>query len=266
MKLYQRDFCTLTPAEQEKWESIKKKEVVRKSVRFEVRKSSFRDYPKAIRHYLSLFPNNYLDILELQETERLTSLVEDFVRFVDLRETKERDIIDFVKKNQAFFIIGSLLKYRYFEFGHHDAFLFPEFQLGNSYQVDYLIVGRGSGGYQMVLVELQSPYGSITISKGNLGSVFRKGLEQIDEWDKWIESYYPSLKETFDKYKKPCAILPDEFYTLDKSRIHYLVIAGRRSDFTDRTYRNRRLKKDVLILHYDNLIDLARYIINKNTY
>lgn len=265
MKLYQRDFCILTPDEQEEWKAIKKKEIVRKIGDFEVRKSSFLDYPKAVRHYLSLFPNNYLDILELQETDRLTSVVEGFVKLLDLKETKERDIINFVKQNQAFFIIGSLLKYRYFEFGHHDAFLFPEFQLGNSYQVDYLIVGRGSGGYQMVLVELESPYGSITTSKGSLGSAFRKGLEQIEEWDKWIESYYPSLKETFDKYKKPGEILAEEFYSLDKSRIHYLVVAGRRSDFNEKTYRIRR-RKDVLIFHYDNLIDLARYIINKNTY
>jgi len=265
MRLYQRDFCILTPDEQEEWKAIKKKEIVSKSGNFELRKSSFLDYPKAVRHYLSLFPNNYLDILELQETDRLTSLVEGFVKLLDLKETKERDIINFVKQNQAFFIIGSLLKYRYSEFGHHDAFVFPEFQLGNSYQVDYLIVGRGSGGYQMVLVELEAPSGSITMSKGSLGSVFRKGLDQIEEWDKWIESYYPSLKETFDKYKKPGEILPEEFYSLDKSRIHYLVLAGRRSDFTEKTYRIRR-RKDVLILHYDNLIDSSRYIINKNTY
>jgi hypothetical protein len=98
-----------------------------------------------------------------------------------------------------------------------------------------------------------------------LGSVFRGGLNQIEEWDTWIESRYYSLRETFDKYKKPGEILPEEFTSLDKTRINYAVIAGRRPDFTQETYRIKR-GAEILLLHYDNLVDLARKIINKDTY
>lgn len=265
MKLYQRDFCILTPDEQEEWKAIKKKEIVSKSGDFEVRKSSFLDYPKAVRHYLSLFPNNYLDIMELGDAERLKGLVKGLSQILDSGETKESDIIRYLRQNEAFFIIGSLLKSYYLKFGHHDAFLFPEFQLGNSYQVDYLIVGRGSGGFEFVLVELEAPSGNITMSEGKLGAVFRKGLNQIGDWDSWIDSNYTSLKETFDKYKNPDETLPEEFTRLDKSRIHYAVIAGRRRHFTRKTYRIRR-KSDALILHYDNLLDSSENIIGKNTY
>lgn len=263
--LYERDYFTLTADEEVEWESLKQKEMDRKTGRFSIQKSSFLDYPKAVRHYLSLFPNNYLDIMELGDAERLKGLVKGLSQMLDLEETKESDIISYLKQKEAYFIIGSLLKSYYLKFGHHEAFVFPEFQLGNSFIVDYLIVGKGSGGFEFVLVELEAPSGNITMSEGELGAVFRKGLSQIGDWDSWIDSNYTSLKETFDKYKKPDETLPEEFTRLDKSRIHYSVIAGRRRDFTKKTYRIRR-KSDALVLHYDNLLDSSENIIGKNTY
>jgi hypothetical protein len=267
MNLYDRDYFALTADEETEWESLKRKEIIMKAGRFPIRKSLFLDYPKAVRHYLSLFPNNYLDILELGDAKRLEGLVEGLTQILDSEETKERDIINYLKQNEAYFIIGSLLKSYYHTFGHHDAFVFPEFQLGNSFKADYLIVGRGSGGFEFVLVELEAPSGNVTISEGELGEIFRKALNQIGDWDNWIDSNYTSLKETFDKYKKPDETLPEEFTHLDKSRMHYAVIAGRRGDFTKKTYRIRRKRgNDALILHYDNLVDSATNIIGKNTY
>lgn len=265
MYLYERDYFSLTPDEKVEWDLLKQKESPAKIGGVSIQNTSFIDYPKALKHYLSLFPNNYLDIMELGETERLKGLVEGLRQILDAEETTERNIVSYLKENEAYFIIGSLLKSYYYTFGHHDAFVFPEFQLGNSFKADYLIVGRGSGGYEFVLVELEAPSGNITIAGGELGAVLRKGLNQIEAWDSWIDSNYQSLKETFDKYKKPDATLPREFTSLDKSRIHYAVIAGRRTDFKKNTYRNRR-KSKASILHYDNLLDSSENIIGKNTY
>lgn len=263
--LYERNYFTLTPDEKTEWELVKQKEIVGGTERFPIKKLSFLDYPKAVRHHLSLFPNNYLDIVELGDTERLKGLVEGIRQLLDSEKTKERDILSYLKQNEAYFMIGSLLKSYYNTFGHHDAFVFPEFQLGNSFKADYLIVGKGSGGFEFVLVELEAPYGNIIISKGELGEAFRKGLNQIGDWDNWIDSSYTSLRETFDKYKKPDDTLPEEFTHLDKSRIHYVVIAGRRTDFNKKTYRISR-KNKALILHYDNLLDSSKNIIGKCTY
>ncbi len=50
--------------------------------------------------------------------------------------------------------------------------------------------------------------------------------------------------------------LPKEFYKSDRSRRHYVVVAGRRTDYTGKTYALRReLAKEngILLLHYDNL-------------
>ncbi len=94
-------------------------------------------------------------------------------------------------------------------------------------------------------------------------------MAQIEDWDAWLEAHYCSLKETFDKCKRADADLPAEFVTMDTSRLHYVVIAGRRKDFNDRTYRIRRKKRNddaELILHYDNLVDASQHVIGAATY
>jgi hypothetical protein len=235
---------------------------------FKVKKSLFHKYPKAVRHYISLFPNNYLDIFELQDHVGINNKLACFKQLFNSKGVNERSILKFISEHGTYFIIASLLT-KYFHFGHHATYLFPEFQLGNSYKTDYLIIGKSSGGYEFVFVELEAPKGNITLSDGYLGEAFRKGEKQLDKWQTWLEGYYSSLKETFDKSKRADAALPDEFVTMDKSRLHFVVIAGRRNDFTNETYqiqRKTRVEKNYWLLHYDNLIDTAADVIGRQTY
>ncbi|MCK4627000.1 MAG: DUF4263 domain-containing protein [Phycisphaerae bacterium] len=267
MKLYDRDYTELRGDEKAKWASLRQEEV-NKLGTLEVRQNRFRDYPKAVRHFMHLFPNNYLDTVELQDENRLKSQLDQFRQLIDSDNVTERAITKFIKQNRAYFIVASILK-RYFSFGHHGAYLFPEFQLGNSYQADNLLVGKSSDGWHFVFVELEAPVGNITLRNGNLGSAFRDGLDQVADWDTWLQAHYDSLMETFDKYRRTDECLPDDFFKFDKSRFHYVVVAGRRTDFKQKTYRIRRNKgKDnsELILHYDNLVDAAENIIGKDTY
>jgi len=268
MKLYNRDYNQLTPSEIEEWELLKNKEIVGKLGNTVIRKSLFAKYPKAVRHFTGLFPNNYLDVVELKEDVVLNKKINDFESLVFSETTNEREILNFIRENEAYFIVGSLLK-SYFSFGHHDAYAFPEFPLGNSYRVDYVLVGKSSDGWNFVFVELESPNKNITLENGELGSAFRKGENQIQDWDAWIEQYYSFIQEIFNKYKNIDMPLPREFAQLDKSRINYVVIAGRRKDFTEKTYRIRRVKNNnnqLLILHYDNLIDASKGLIGSATY
>ncbi len=94
-------------------------------------------------------------------------------------------------------------------------------------------------------------------------------MAQIQDWEAWLEAHYCSLKETFGKYKRAGADLPAEFVTMDTSRLHYIVIAGRRMHFNDRTYRIQRKKRNdggEWILHYDNLVDASQHVIGAATY
>lgn len=268
MRIYDRDYNKLTEDETMEWNAIKQKEIIKSNKNFNIRKSMFREYPKAVRHYLSLFPNNYLDIEDLKKERLLKGIVTDFYNLLNNENTIESDITKFIKDNKAYFIIASILKSNY-NFGHHNAFIIPEFMLGNSYKVDYLLIGKNSGGYEFVFVELENPYGKITLKDGSIGETFRKGIKQINDWDEWLEANYISIKETFQKYKHPNEQLPNEFISLDKTRIHYVVIAGRRNDFNERTYKEKRRyaeKHKILLLHYDNLCDSAKSVIGKSTY
>lgn len=270
MNLYERDFTKLTAKEDTAWRAIKEQEHVSGEWgELGAKRNLFREYPKAARHFVQLFPNHYLDIVELENECQLREQVKTFSNLLESEGVNERAILNHIKCTRAYFIIGAILKSFYHRFGHHEAYLFPEFQLGNTYQVDYLLVGRGSGGWEFVFVEFEAPTGQITTANGDLGSSFRKGLAQVADWDKWLEARYVSLKETFDKHRQLSAALPDEFTSMDKSRLHFAVVAGRRVDFQDKTYRIRRKKltdERCLLLHYDNLVDAAQNVIGKATY
>lgn len=268
MKLYDRDYTTLTAEEEAEFRSVKEMEVIQKIGTSKIKESLFHKYPKAARHYISLFPNNYLDFFELKDYVGLNNQLDSFKQLLDSKDVKERSILDFINKQRAYFIIASILK-RNFNFGHHGTYLFPEFPLGTSHRVDYLIIGLSSDGYQLVFVELESPKGKSITKKGMFGESFRKGISQLNEWQTWLEGSYYSLKETFNKLKRTDLPLPDELITLDTSRLHFVVIAGRREDFQEKPRLDRRKykrEKNFLLLHYDNLIDAASDVIGQNSY
>lgn len=259
MSLYKRDYTKITPEEQEEFSLFDKSITVGRFGEVPIKRACIP--PKALRYYETLFPNNYLDVFELQELKTgLDCRLEQFKVLLESEDIKESNILQFIKNpdGKSYFIIASLI--RRYNFGHHGVFLFPEFQIGNTYRADFLIVGTSSNGYEFVFVELESPKGKITIGNGYLGEAFRKGLNQIDDWKTWLDANFSLLKETFNKAKKLGQVLPDEFVSMNINRIHYVVIAGRRSDFTQKIYDFRmRHKRDsnCSLLHYDNLIDDA---------
>jgi hypothetical protein len=268
MNLYKRDYTKITPEEQEEFSLFDKSITVEGLGELPIKRACIP--PKALRYYETLFPNNYLDVFELQELKaELDCRLEQFKNLLDFEDIKESDILQFVKNTdgKSYFIIASLL--RRYDFGHHGVFLFPEFQIGNTYRADFLIIGISSNGYEFIFVELESPKGKITISDGYLGEAFRKGLNQIDDWKTWLNANFSSLKETFYKAKKQERLLPDEFVSMNNDRIHYVVIAGRRDDFSPTTRQLRlRIKRErnCSLLHYDNLIDDATDVLRLRAY
>jgi hypothetical protein len=262
------EFMNPSESNFSEYEKLKEIEIVDKNGNTNIRKSLFYKYPIEIRHWLSLFPRNYLDLSILRDEKLHQTIAAEFNLLLSKDGVNENDIQRFLKSENNYLLISSLLK-KYYDFGHHDAYLFPEFQLGNSYVADYLIIGRNSDGWHFVFVELESPAGSITNTDGNFGTVFRKGFNQIYDWGEWIEKSFHSLRETLNKCKKVGVDLPQDFYELDTMRLNYVVIAGRRSDFKEKTYRLRnKMKREshMLILHYDNLIDSINEISGAHTY
>ncbi|MDU4950793.1 MULTISPECIES: Shedu anti-phage system protein SduA domain-containing protein [Clostridium] len=268
MWLFGRDYMVLTQEERNQWDKVLEREEYNEDGRrLSIGKRNlFREYPKAARYNYHLFPNNYLDIVDLQDKEKLQSLNESFETLLDSK-CNEQAILKYIKDNNAYYIIGSI--FSQYNFGHHEAYIFPEFQLSTNYRTDYLLVGRSSGGYEFIFIELEHPCGNITKQDGNLGEVFRKGIEQTKDWKRWLDRNYQSLREYFNKNIKENDRLPSEFIEYDSTRFHYVVVAGRRDNFKENTYCiKREYKKDqnILLLHYDNLLDLSKNIIEKHNF
>ncbi len=266
MKLSDRDFNQLTADEERDWKSFKQNELVRIG-KSNFHKSLYHEYPEAVRHFLSLFPNNHLDFMILKEEQQLRNHIQAFTTLLNSPSIGERDILNHIQNTKTYFIIASILSE--YNFGHHDVYVFPEFMMGTSYRVDYLVIGQSSGGHEFVFTEFENCIGRITRQNGDFGDVIRKGISQVCDWDGWIDANFQNLSVSFNSLKNPQKNLPDEFYKLDKSRIHYAIVAGRRSDYTYKTYqlrRKERTQRKITLLHYDNLINLATNLIGKNTF
>lgn len=268
--LFERDYTKLTIEEFEIWNKVES-EYNRSKTNPKAIIKYYTDLPIAALYYKQLFPNNYICISDLKRESVLSNVIEEFRNLIN-RPCSERDILNFIKDKKAYSIIASI--FDGYRFGHHQAFLFREFELPPNYIADFLLVGKNSGGFEFIFIELESPQGQITTKEGEFGAVIRKGLKQVYDWDNWIEKNYYSLRLVFEKYigefEKQ---LPKEFYELEKSRIHYVVVAGRRSDYNEKTYQLRRklmIKNDILLLHYDNLLNINCFmrerLLNEENY
>lgn len=265
MRLYERDYIKKPPTKEEidEYNSIKKSEINSNSKLGRINKEHF--YPKAIKQYKSLFPNNYIETSYYQNNDSVDETTGKFYDLIHAPNTNERDILRFINHTPAFYIVAGILNW--YHFGHHKAFVFPEFVLG-SYRADYLLIGSGSGGYEFIFVEFELPNGRITLQSGHEGQAIRSGNNQIRDWKHEIESNFESFSAELKKYTHKDT-LPNEFIKYDSSRFHYVVVAGTREDYNETTYRDRRVaiqQENVKKLHYDNLYDEACRINGKHTF
>ncbi len=263
MGIYERDYRKLKTEEELEFFEIKKQEEIGTTGTITIRKNLYDLYPKAAKHYMTLFPNNYLDPYDFYEKDKKRSVIEGFKKIISSGLANERSVASYIKINEGYFIIGSILK-RNYNFGHHGAFIFPEFPLGSSHKVDYLLIGLNSDGYSFVFVEIESPAEKITISGGDFGESIRKGMNQVQDWNSWLERNFSSLRDEFSKHIKPGDTLPEEFNFYEKGRINYAVVSGMRKDFLKKTRINRRKifkENSILVLHYENIIDSSEQLV-----
>ena len=261
-----RDYTKIIEQDMNEYEKIKDNEAIYDDV-IKLSTNNYNLYPESVRHYLSLFPNNHIDLFDCQKNMNMKEINDSFRKLIHDDECTERAILSFINhERNAFYIIGAIFKYFYF--GHHEAFIFPEFSLGGKYFADYLLIGKSSGGYEFIFVELEKSQGRITLKNGYFGESIRKGNFQIDDWEAWIESNFGLFSEELKKYSNRINNFPKEFLEYDSTRFHYVTVAGLRSDYTEKTYWKRRKenKKNRLNLHYDNLVDKANELIDSKTF
>ncbi len=258
MVLYDRNYMLEpTPEEIQQYEEVRMRENPQNG-REHGRINLYSQYPEAVRHHRSLFPNNHMDLIDTKNNLNFEAINQEFYDLLNTPSVHEQLILNYIKDNRAFYIPMAILNAGGFMIGNHESYLFPEFSLGQSYRADYLLVGKNSGGYEFVFVEFENPNKNIVLQDGTLGMTFRKGIDQVKKWSRWLEGHYSALQEFWQMNTlKP---LPNEFISYKSAAMHFVVVAGRRDDFKTETYNLRkeyRREQHITLLHYDNLYEAA---------
>lgn len=224
-------------------------------------------FPKDLLIYKSVFPNFNLKAYDFDDLS-LKKWLKRYLKIISKKDTVERDVIRFIKENNLYFIVGSILVN--FSVGHHDAYLFSEVPLFNNYICDYLLIGTSSLGYEFVFVEFESLHKNITLKNGDIGDSIRRGLKQVNDWRVWNDANFISLRTYFEKHLSPSYdSLPKEFINYDSTRFHYVVVAGKRQNYKEYTrliQRKSRKSESIYLFHYDNLYDWSKQIISNKNY
>ena len=153
MKLQERDYTIFFNDDERAAFELEERIANRKGVKNNREFPRFSHPDETVREFLwhkrSLYPNNYLHLLEYKKL----NLNEEADNYHDViyHAKNEQEIQQYIKLNHKWFIPGSI--FLDYNFGHHDAYLFPEQKLGNEYAVDYMLLGKSSDGYSIVLVE-----------------------------------------------------------------------------------------------------------------
>jgi hypothetical protein len=252
MDLYGRDYTK--PISSEEKEALNKFDEFnnqRKSLKFSG--NPLHAHPdiecrKFLWCYNSKFPNNCLYSPELREID-LKSEADNF-KSVIYDSGDEKSIQDHIKNNKKWFIAGSI--FQDYNFVHHEAYLFPELQLGEKYRVDYALLGKSSDGYSMVFVEFENANCDFILKNSNTESEsVRKGITQINDWKLWIEDN----REYFFR----SLAFAEKNITIPLSRFFYCLVVSRRDKMDERAtiLRNRLCdeKKNTTIMTFDRLSD-----------
>lgn len=267
MVLYDRNYLLKPmPEEIQQYEEIRAQEIAQNG-RKHGRINLYSQYPEAVRHYQSLFPNNHMDLIDTKNNPDFETLNQGFLDLLNVPTVHEQLILNYIKDNKAFYIPMAILNAGGFMIGNHESYLFPEFSLGQSYRADYLLVGKNSGGYQFVFVEFENPNQNIVLQDGTLGLTFRKGIDQVKSWSRWLEGHYSALQEFWQM--NTLQSLPSEFITYKSIAMHFVVVAGRRDNFKAETYDLReeyKREQHIVLLHYDNLYEAACRVKRYNTF
>ena len=261
MNLENRDYTLFENAEEKNAYEEEKKYEMQKGIK------STKNFPrfshpdeqvrKFIWHKRSLFPNNYLYFANDIDYQREAKEYREVI----YSATDEHSIQQYIKENKKWFIPGSI--FLDYNFGHHDAYLFSEQKLGNEYAVDYMLLGKNSDGYNIILVEFEkadTPY-LLNSSNGESESV-RKGITQIRDWKRWID-------QNRDYFIKNIG-LNELGIDIPIYRIFYYLVVSRRDHMTKKAYDVRSQcmyeMNNIKIVTFDRLASNILELKNRHTW
>lgn len=130
--------------------------------------------------------------------------------------------------------------------------------MGSEYCVDYMLLGKNSDGYSLILVEFENANTPFIIQSQVLESNdVRKGITQIRDWKRWMDENRQYFLKSTGLYNKSIDI--------PTARIYYCLVVSRRKFLNEParelrsqlTYEANNLK----IMTYDRLVDHITQLI-----
>ena len=103
--LYDRDYSVLTEEEIQEKKRLDQESIIPGTV---FSTSCYYDYPKAVRHNLSFFPNHLMDVVDLSNTKKLHEQCNEFEKLLNTQIT-ELNIKRFIQDNKYYHIPASIL-------------------------------------------------------------------------------------------------------------------------------------------------------------
>lgn len=129
-------------------------------------------------HELSMAKLHDLRRWEVQELLGMDA-IDELVEVIEMADD-ERPIQLYLEAHPE--LLGALL-------GGRDRFVVPRPSFGGKYEPDFLIADTDSMGIRWLLVELETPTSSVTLSTQNaLDKNARRGVAQIQEWREWLQN------------------------------------------------------------------------------
>lgn len=263
MNLYERDY-TLVLTDDEKEALEQESEYANRPgiknnrgfPRFSHPDKNVRDF---LWHKRSMFPNNYLHFGKFKglnfdaESEKFATILSE--------STNEQYFQRYIKENKKWFIPGSI--FLDYNFGHHDAYLFPEQKLGTDYIADYMLLGKNSDGYSIVLVEFEDANTDFILKSSNTeAESVRKGITQVRDWKRWLDS-------NKDYFMKNCGLY-SQGIEIPTSRIYYYLVVSRREYMDERAAELRSQlmyeMQNLKIVSFDRLVDNVYKLSRYNTW
>lgn len=108
--LYNRDYTLgLTKEENEEFKNVTGRNFQEKRTRGFGTVNNPSKYHKAARMCQKLFPNNYLDIVDLKDIDKIKNSNEMFLALLNSTNTTEREILNHIKRTGSYHIIGSII-------------------------------------------------------------------------------------------------------------------------------------------------------------
>jgi len=181
------------------------------------------------------------------------------------RNSTEREIHSYLKGHPL------LIRNAFNTWAWNKVITESEFELGNSYRVDFLVLSADSGQWHANFVELKSHREAPFTKDGIPSKALNVALAQLQDRILWIEGNQPTFRQSlaglFETHKVAAQCSHSDLHTRAATEIvdmrthisfQYFVMIGRRNMISTEYSKRRHINSQVKVATYDRLIDVAK--------